>query len=234
MMKSKLNMTGILGVLLIFILIFTGCSNGTTDDELVATFTDVYADYPLTSGQSGLTLTAKKSDTTGIIYLTISGTVAAADTSQTAWTNNWNKKGNISGKFAAVSVDFNGVFTTANVAKILAIRSESQALRYCTDWVEEDGHQGLLSSAPTVAYHWGANMWIPSNPSQLPVRWKAYEAGLIPANDSLLILIWDGASPKTSKLEVTSWTSFNGDIAKDKTGDIATIVFDYSAVTFTP
>jgi hypothetical protein len=233
MMKSKLNMTGILGVLLVFILIFTGCSNGTTDDE-VETFTNVSADYPLTTGQSTLTLTAKKSDTTGIIYLTVSGTVTAANTSQTAWTNNWNEKGNITGNFAAVSVDFKGVFTDANVAKILAIRSESQALRYCTDWVAQNGHQGLLPLPPTVAYHWGANLWIPADSSQLPVRWKAYGIGEIPANDNLIILIWDGASPKTSKLEVTSWTSFNGDIAEGKIGDIATIVFDYSAVTFTP
>jgi hypothetical protein len=152
--------------------------------------------------------------------------VSAADTDDAGWTGTWLTKGNgVTGNFSTVSIDFKGVFTVANVAKILAIRSESQALRYYT------GHGDLLGSEPTVAYDSGGNTWIPTDTSQSPIRWKAYAAGDIPANDTMTILIWDDASPKTVKFEVTSWTSITENVAGEKTGDIATIVFDYSGVT---
>jgi hypothetical protein len=225
-MTRKSLLSGLLAVLAA-VLIFTGCDNDTTTPP-VETFTNVSADYPLTTGQGGLALTrAEKSNTTGIIYLTVSGTVSAADTSVAGWTGIWGAQENVTGKFSTVSIDFKGVFTAANVAKILAIRSENQALRYYTD-----AATGLLASAPTVARDSALNTtWIPSNPSQLPIRWKAYAASTIPANDNMTILIWDGASPKTVKLEVTSWAKFTGEVAEEKTGDIATIVLDYSGVT---
>ncbi|MDR1929306.1 MAG: hypothetical protein LBQ44_01630 [Treponema sp.] len=224
-MKNKLFAMGISGVMLVFILAFAACGNGTTDSETTETFANVIDQYPLSSGQGGLTLTARKSDTTGIIYLTVSGTVTAANTADTAWTDIWLSKGNITGEFAAVSIDLKGVFTAANVANILAIRSESQALRYYT------GMSPLLSEKPTAPVEFGPTTWIPSDTSQLPVRWKAYAANSIPANDNLTLLIWENASPKSSKLEVTSWTNIANDVATGKTGDIATIIFDYSGVS---
>jgi hypothetical protein len=259
-MKNKLNLLGILGVLLVFMLFASGCSNPSTDEgdpPSTPLWNYLGADsFALSGGQRDLTLKAVQASGTGLIRLTVTGTVTGTqnfkdayfdeETSifdvsgfddisigDTTWLGLWNEPGPDvprEGKFATITIDFNSVFTAENESKILGIKQKNQALRYYEGWINNPKHSGLLEAEPTKPRRQDPTLWIPERTAQLPVRWKAYSN--IPAGTSLSLLIWENADSKVINIEVTSWQNLGSDTAEDKNEDIATIVLDYSGVVF--
>jgi hypothetical protein len=232
-MKKKF-LIGLIALLSVS-LFFLGCPTEADDDEEVKTSVPAFA---LTSGQPGLSLTFAQGDDPGVYTLTVTGTVAPANVSDAGWIGTWGTKPtSVTGNFAAVSINFNAVFTAENVAKILGIRNESQALRYYTGYNGSSvGNFALLTEEPSNPIEHGdlrSTIYIPTD-TATPVRWAAYAAGKIPENDNMQVLIWSGTTSKTSKFEFSSWTSINSETHLAQTtidDDIATIIVDYSGVT---
>jgi uncharacterized repeat protein (TIGR02543 family) len=193
-----------------------------------------------------LNISAKRSTLTNAVHITVTGTVATdyqytaaggatfssgtvgANFDTVTWTAGPSdpKPNPAAGKYGAVYL--NGLFPSGVESKAIGIKTTSQALRLFT------GLSTLSGSALTVpaTVNEGA-IHIPADTSESPVRWRAYNAGDIPANDWLGLLIWDGATPKTITLEITELNGSGGDALQAKPGGHSErIIIDYSGVTF--
>jgi hypothetical protein len=217
-MKKKF-LTGLIALLSLS-LFFLGCPSGSDDDDDEETFTTVTG-YT-TASETDLTVTAKKSNSDGTVYVTVTGTVTGvADfTANPNWgATPWM---GATGKWEDVIIDLAPVLT--DNTKFYAIKSTSQAYRYYT------GGGGILASAPTEPVTTsGSNIYIPANAGELPVKWRIYNANVLTADTEMLVMLWSGANPKTVTLEIAEYASFDSSAAK--VADVAKIVIDYSGVT---
>ena len=203
------------------------------------TFTNVSDSYSLkksesdnSADESGLTITAKKSDVNGIVYITLGGTVA--DTYQAAATGNqtptaggnfdgdtWGAGTTTSaaGKYAAAYID--GLVASGGWTNV-AIKQTNHAFVYYTGSSQDLAKAELTAPAPAP----GANIYLPVD-ATLPVKWKLYASV---SAGPFGILLWNGATAKTATLVIEQ---YNGNAqGSTKTGDIATFVIDYSSVIF--
>ncbi|MDR2177000.1 MAG: hypothetical protein LBP20_03030 [Treponema sp.] len=236
-MKTKILTTGILGILLVFSLILTACPTEADDDPPTTpsvtppaeTFTNVTANFPLADGLDDLTIVAWKSDKTGVIAITLSGSVSQEDNSGFNNTFGTGSPNKLVGNYASVSVSLASLLEPVS-DQVIAIRQENDALRYYQGLTDGGG---LLGSAPPTPVFEGAlpNIYIPEQGQGTPVKWKAYDEGAWEDTEDgdFSFLVSDAASPKTVRFDITTWSANEEDATK--TGNVATIIIDYSAVT---
>jgi hypothetical protein len=240
-MKTNILTTGILGMMLVFGLIFTACPTEADDDdddtngnettkEPAETFTDVAGAFPLAEGQTGLTLvSAQKSDKTGIITIKLGGSIGQP----TDFEDNFSPggAGKPEGSYAYVSFSLVSLLEPIN-DKVIAIRQENDALRYYANSDPEAGN--LLAEPPEKPVFGGEepNIYVPASPD-MPVKWKANAAGTFDEDTAAnsMFIVSDAASPRIITIGITTWSA-NEDNAT-KTGDVATIILDYSALEIT-
>jgi hypothetical protein len=226
-MKTKRLPMGILGTLLVFSLIVTACptesDNNTIVEDDVETFADVSGDFPLIAGQAGLTLvSAQKSNKTGIITITMGGTINKPSDFETLFSPGQPERP--AGNYAYVSFSLASVIMP-NAAKVIAIRQENDALRYYT------GSASLLTELPTAPAFGNVepNIYVPAQGT--PLKWKANDVGAFTLSDAAncQFIVSSTASPKTVKIDITTWSA--NTTGATKTGDVATVILDYSALT---
>jgi hypothetical protein len=252
-MKAKTLRLGILGIVLVFSLIFTACpTNGGGDEEDVATeedkapeedvtpeedktpeedtetFVNVAADFSLSAGQAGLTLiSAQKSSKTGIVTINLGGTISSPSDFVTLFSPGGAEK--VAGNYAYVSFSLASVLMPVK-DQVIAIRQENDAFRYYSN--SDPGSGNLLAEQPAKPVFGGAepNIYIPASPA-VPLKWKANAANAFTQNDAenCQFIVSSVASPKTITLGISTWSA-NEDSAV-KTGDVALIIVDYTALT---
>jgi hypothetical protein len=232
-MKTKILTTGILGMMLVFSLIFTACPTDpgglppdTQTEEVPETFTNVAEDFPLAEGLEEVTVvSARKSDKTGIITIELGGSVSQEDDSSFNDTFGTGSEDKPEGGYASVIISLASLLEPIS-DQVIAIRQENDALRYYQGLTEGGG---LLDTLPESPVFGDAlpNIYIPEQ--GMPVKWKAYDENAWADDRDFSFLVSSAASPKTVTIGITTW-SVNEDEAT-KTGDVATIIFDYSALT---
>jgi hypothetical protein len=169
-----------------------------------------------------------KEDGTPVITITLTNTTGKTFTGTTDFTSNhnvWGAKpsGNtVTGNWADIAVDLKLALDAVATGKTLSVKQTSQALNYYT------GAGDLLSSAPTApsTSTSGDNIWIPSDST--PVKWKTYASSVSP---NWGIILWNGASSKTVKLEIFQHDNSSNPGAGTL---VSTVVIDYSGLTITP
>jgi hypothetical protein len=121
------------------------------------------------------------------------------------------------GRYAGVYID--KLFGSKELTNV-AIKQTNEAFGFYMG-------AGLLEEKPTgPAQPDQPNIYLPE-PPDLPVKWKLYSS--IPATP-FGILLWDRATVKTATLIVDQYDGVAAD--SKKTSDIATIIVDWSAVTW--
>jgi hypothetical protein len=189
------------------------------------------------AGASGLSIAyARKGSTSKKVYIKVSGTVAGSytykanaltpDVQGADWDarDSWNNGSTgtpADGVYAGVYI--NGLIAAGNN---IAIKQENHALRYYTAWTDANLIAETAPDAPAASNT--DSVYVPptNDTTTWPVKWRLYT---IDANDTFSILLWNNAHEKKVTLDVDQ---YGADISEGKTGDIATIVLDYSAVTF--
>jgi hypothetical protein len=107
-----------------------------------------------------------------------------------------------------------------------AIKQFNQALRFYT------GHQDLtLAEAPASPLKdsdGASNIYVPvaTDPAAWPIKWKLHQS--LDSSTTLSFLLWSGAPVKTVTFVVEQYNAEG----TTKSGDIATIIVDYSGVDF--
>jgi hypothetical protein len=245
-MKRKLFSLAIL--VMVLSLAFIGCSSSSDDDDgpppNEETFTNVTTSYPreIVTDLSSSSLTiasAQKSDTSGIVYITLGGEVETdfqyittiGSTPTGEWDNLWGDPAvasfnPLAGKYGTfVFKPFTSI-TDVNTLNI-AIKQTNDALRYYTDLAS-------LEAAPLTVPFEGSGpggVYIPSS-SDTATRWKKYD----PYTTASIfeVLLWSGAANKTITLEIQSFIGSPADPAVEGTDYtvLGTIVIDYSDVDF--
>ncbi|MDR1210755.1 MAG: hypothetical protein LBK40_00840, partial [Spirochaetaceae bacterium] len=122
-MKKKTLMMGILGILLVFSLTFTACSSGGDDSNT----SNVSADFTPTALQSGLTLSAQKNNDTGVITVTLRGTISQPGDFEAQFSPGGPDKP--AGNYAYVNFSLASVIMPV-ADEVIAIRQDNDALRY--------------------------------------------------------------------------------------------------------
>jgi hypothetical protein len=225
-MKKKEFLMGMFGILLIFGVLFVGCDNGSTDEEeeeveetftslaSVITLSGVITDTDKPVNPAGLVLSeAKQSDSTGIIYITLTGTAGTTITNPTV---EGELIGAIPVKDSAKSAGYSGVVIAGlldpddglfDSDEPATIRQYNQALHIGTSYNE--------------------NTYDHENNNPDVYREKDYDGGTnsyyLDTLGGFEILLWGGASRKTITLIITP---------DDEDVPAKTIVIDYSAVLF--
>jgi hypothetical protein len=135
------------------------------------------------------------------------------------------------GKYAEAYIGalFKGLDLTS---KFIAVKQSNQALRFFTNMPSSDPRIVTTPlTAPKATDAEGA-IYLPSDATVSPVRWRVYGQGAKTVTETFGILIWSGASPKTATFEITARASAASDAAEADTPYRATIVVDYSSVNF--
>jgi hypothetical protein len=237
-MKTKVLTTGILGILLVFSLIFTACPTEADDDDEGETTTPV--NITLESGQTGLTLiSAVQGNSSGVITVTLGGTITPAGDFVANFSPGGG--GKVTGNYAYVNLDLGDAIDWAAIASnVVAVRQENEALRYYTKASEAtDAAANLLGEEPTkpVFKDGGTgsgepNIYIPAKPAK-PLKWKAMDPGA--DKDDWRFIVSSTASPKTITVDITTWGTVNATASAPASGvPVATIIIDYSALTINP
>jgi hypothetical protein len=242
-MKKKLFSMALLIMALFLAFAVTGCSSSSDDDDPVPpneeptneeTFTTVDATIVGTTSP-GITVSAKKSDSTGIYYVSLTGT-AAANYLYTAsgtgtgsfgggWVpGDWNS-GTLAdpaaGKYAAVYID--DLWASGITGEILAIKQTNAALKFYTGSTNDIVTGSLDSPAPAGV----ANILIDGDTA---MKWKVYPVNTF-ATEPVSVLIWSGAVDKTVTYEIQEYSAADGNGTPVGGGAYQKIVVDYSGVT---
>jgi hypothetical protein len=210
-------------------LFFFGCStddDGDDDKVTGETFTTI-GSYPLKDGQTGLSSTAKRSNSTGIVYIKVTGEVDANPTTT------FGTKGPSApaGKWSQIEFDLSAACDDGD--KYYAIKNTNDAFRYYTGAT----HDFITtSSAPTAPVKrppdTNPDVYIPTTGNAF--KWKIYDTVGGNSNASLFeVLVWSSANPKIITLEIREYedyTTYDPDTSTYTA--VETIVIDYSAITY--
>jgi hypothetical protein len=212
-MKKKFTI-GLIALLSVSLFVL-GCSTDDEEEEAAAeTFTAVTEYTAGTNNPTGLTVSAVKSDQTGIIYIDLSGTIGNAFIYNTvnegteaggSWqSGDWGPWDSTpeEGKYAAVYID--GVFTEEMVTEVLAIRQDNAALRFYTD--AGDIH---ITGTPVPSIQHSSSgkscIWLTDS---LTIKWKLNDASSISDTEPFSVLLWSGAPSKTATFNIRSYDDY--------------------------
>jgi hypothetical protein len=233
-MKTRIVTSGILGITLVFSLLFTACPTDPDDNkagkedvvkEDPETFIDVSGDFPLAAGQTGLNLvSARKSNKTGEITITLGGAITQAADFVALFSPGGSQIP--TGNYTYVS--FSLVSVLASISdQVIAIRQENDALRYYTT----PGSPSLLQTEPMAPIFAGVepNIYVPESPA-MPLKWKANAANVFDGDAAaeMQFIVSSTASPKTIRIDITTWSA--NQVGAGKTGDVPTIIVDYTGL----
>jgi hypothetical protein len=200
------------------------------------------------SDESGLTISARTSVATGKVYIKLGGEIGAGHTLDssgmevttknfTNWdTNEWGNGpgGNCvpaAGKYKSVAL--NGLFPDQK--SYVAIKNSNYAFHYY-DYTGQAPYNFLTRNADDITgpkirddSSQPPDVYLPTDLDSVPFKWKLYGSPHFAEGESFAFLIWDQAPTKTVTLDITQYAGF--DVSGTVT-DIATVVIDYSAVTW--
>jgi hypothetical protein len=185
---------------------------------------------------SGLTLLTAAKDAAGVVTIKLTGSLAAKYKAAVSGGNVTPVDGFTATDWGtpvqAANGTYAGMYITGAVSsngwQNAAIKQFNQALRFYT------GHQDLtLAEAPANPLKDDAgasNIYVPvaTDPAAWPItiKWKLHQS--LASTTTLSFLLWSGAPVKTVTFVVEQYN----EAGTTKSGDIATIIVDYSGVTF--
>jgi hypothetical protein len=138
---------------------FTACSTGGDDDSNTS---NVSADFTPSTLQTGLILSAQKNNSSGVITVTLRGTISQPADFEAQFSPGGPEKP--AGNYAYVNFSLASVIMPV-AAEVIAIRQANDALRYYAN--TDTGAGNLLAAEPAAPVFAGAepNIYVPAAPA---------------------------------------------------------------------